>query len=115
MQYPDFRTINIFRSKRPAGRFDKIFTQIVQLLNGEGFVSLKVQYIDGMKIESVASKYTFVWKGSVEKSRAKLEENVKSVLKAAEDALASENAEEHQELTAEEAAKRFSLSHKNKK
>ena len=50
MQYPDFRAINIFRSKRPAGRFDKIFTRIVQLLNGEGFVSLKVQYIDGMKI-----------------------------------------------------------------
>ena len=106
MQYPDFRTINIFRSKRLAGRFDKIFTQIVQLLNEEGFVSLKVQYIDGTKIESVANKYTFVWKGSVEKNKAKLEENVKSVLKAAEEALALENAEEHQELTAEEMAKR---------
>ena len=81
MQYPDFRTINIFRSKRLAGRFDKIFTQIVQLLNEEGFVSLKVQYIDGTKIESVANKYTFVWKGSVEKNKAKLEENVKSILK----------------------------------
>ena len=55
MQYPDFRAINILRSKRLAGRFDKIFTQIVQLLNGEGFVSLKVQYIDGPKIESVAN------------------------------------------------------------
>ena len=29
MQYPDFRTIKIFRSKRLAGRFYKIFTQIV--------------------------------------------------------------------------------------
>ena len=106
MQYPDFRTINIFRSKRLAGRFDKIFTQIVQLLNEEGFVSLKVQYIDGTKIESVANKYTFVWKGSVEKNKAKLEENVKSILKAAEETLALENAEEHQELTAEEMAKR---------
>ena len=28
-------------------------------------VSLKVQYIDGTKIESVANKYTFVWKGSI--------------------------------------------------
>jgi hypothetical protein len=106
MQHPDFRTIYIFRSKRLAGRVDKIFTQIVQLLNEEGFVSLKVQYIDGTKIESVASKCTFVWRGSVEKNKAKLEENVKSVLKAAEDALASESAEEHQELTAEEMASR---------
>ena len=73
MQLPDFRTINIFRSKRLTGVFDRIFTQIVLMLNEEGLVSLKVQYIDGTKIESVANKYTFVWKGSTEKNKAKLE------------------------------------------
>ena len=36
------------------------------MMNEEGVVSLKVQYIDGTKIESVANKYTFVWKGSIE-------------------------------------------------
>lgn len=106
MQTPDFRTINIFRGKRLTGVFDKIFTQIVLMLNEEGLVSLKVQYIDGTKIESVANKYTFVWKGSTEKNKAKLEANVKAVLEAAETALAIENAEEQQELTAEEMAKR---------
>ena len=106
MQTPDFRTINIFRSKRLADRFDNIFTQIVLLLHDEGLVSLKVQYIDGTKIESVANKYTFVWKGSTEKNKSKLENNVREVLKAAETALAIENAEEHQELTSEEMAKR---------
>lgn len=93
MQTPDFRTINIFRSKRLANKFDKIFTQIVLLLNEEGLVSLKVQYIDGTKIESVANKYTFVWKGSTEKNKAKLEANVKAVLESAEQALAMETAE----------------------
>lgn len=106
MQTPDFRTINIFRSKRLTGVFDRIFTQIVLMLNEEGLVSLKVQYIDGTKIESVANKYTFVWKGSTEKNKAKLEANVKAVLEAAETALAIENAEEQQELTAEEMAAR---------
>ena len=106
MQTPDFRTINIFRSKRLADKFDGIFTQIVLLLHDEGLVSLKVQYIDGTKIESVANKYTFVWKGSTEKNKAKLENNVREVLKAAETALAIENAEEHQELTSEEMTKR---------
>ena len=106
MQTPDFRTINIFRSKRLADKFDEIFTQIVLLLHDEGLVSLKVQYIDGTKIESVANKYTFVWKGSTEKNKAKLEANVRSVLEAAENALAMENAEEQQELTSEEIAKR---------
>lgn len=89
-QAPDFRTINIFSGKRLAGKFDSIFTRIVLLLNEEGLVSLKVQYIDGTKIESAANGYTFVWKGSTEKSKAKLEANVKSVLEAAEKALSIE-------------------------
>ena len=106
MQRPDFRTINIFRSKRLAGKFDGIFTQIVRLLNEEGLVSLKVQYIDGTKIESAANKYTFVWKGSTEKNKARLEAGVKSVLETAEKALNIENADEEQELTADDMARR---------
>ena len=106
MQTPDLRTINIFRSRRLSGRFDDIFTQIVLLLHEEGLVSLKVQYIDGAKLESTANKYTFVWKGSTEKNKAKLEANVRSVLEVAENALAMENAEEPQELSSEEMSKR---------
>ena len=88
MSRPDFRTINRFRSERLTdGRLDAIFTKVVELLNSEGVVSLNVQYIDGTKIESVANKYTFVWKGSVEKNRAKLIEKVKGVLSAAEEEL----------------------------
>lgn len=83
MSRPDFRTINRFRSERLCdGRFEELFRQSVVLMNGEGLVSLKVQYIDGTKIESVANKYTFVWKGSVEKNKAKLEARVDAVLKA---------------------------------
>lgn len=52
-----------------------------------------MQYIDGTKIESVANKYTFVWKGSVEKNKARLEAKVDAVLKAAESVLAEENGE----------------------
>ncbi len=88
MSRPDFRTINRFRSERLTdGRLDAIFTKVVELLNSEGFVSLNVQYIDGTKIESVANKYTFVWKGSVEKNKSKLIDKVKGVLAAAEEEL----------------------------
>lgn len=48
--------ITIFRSKRLAEKFDGIFTKIVFLLHEENFVSLKVQYIDGTKIESKPSQ-----------------------------------------------------------
>ena len=47
MNRPDFRTINMFRSKRLKGVFEGIFTQVVTMLNEEGLVSLDVQYIDG--------------------------------------------------------------------
>lgn len=108
MSRPDFRTINRFRSERLAdGRFESIFRQVVELLHEEGLISLDVQYIDGTKIESVANKYTFVWKGSVEKNKAKLIAKVDGVLKAAEAVLEEENADEPQEeITKEDLQKR---------
>jgi transposase len=77
---PDFRTINYFRGKRLKGHIQQLFADVVRLLQGEGYVSLKVQYIDGTKIESASGRYTFVWKGSVEKNKAKLEARIQSVL-----------------------------------
>ena len=90
MNRPDFRTINMFRSKRLKGVFEGIFTQVVTMLNEEGLVSLDIQYIDGTKIESVANKYTFVWRKRVERSKAKLESQIRTVLAEAEEAVKSE-------------------------
>lgn len=108
MNRPDFRTINRFRSERLAdGRFESIFHQVVMLLHDEGLISLDVQYIDGTKIESVSNKYTFVWKGSIEKNKAKLMAKVDGVLKEAEGVLAEENASEQpEEITREDLQKR---------
>lgn len=108
MSRPDFRTINRFRSERLAcGRLEGVFTKVVELLNDEGLVSLNVQYIDGTKIESVANKYTFVWKGSVEKNMAKLIDKVRGVLSAAEQELAiEEKSEVPEELPQEEFERR---------
>jgi len=77
---PDFRTINYFRGKRLKGHIQQLFADVVRLLQQEGYVSLKVQYIDGTKIESASNRYTFVWKGSVEKNKARLEAKIQSVL-----------------------------------
>ena len=74
---PDFRTLNYFRGKRLQDSFEGIFTQVVELLHSEGFVSLEVQYIDGTKIESASNKYTFVWRRSVEKYDARLREKTR--------------------------------------
>jgi len=77
---PDFRTVNRFRGEALKEDIKSLFTQIVLLLQESGYVSLDVQYIDGTKLESASNKYTFVWRGSVEKHKAKLEEKIRSVL-----------------------------------
>jgi len=77
---PDFRTINYFRGKRLQGEIHKLFAEVVRLLQELNYVSLDIQYIDGTKIEAAANKYTFVWRGSVEKNKVKLEEKIKSVI-----------------------------------
>ena len=108
MKRPDFRTINYYRGKRLKEGFDSVFTQVVQLLHDEGFVSLKVQYIDGTKIESVANKYTFVWRGSVEKHDSKLKAKTEALLNQIEQNHAIENEENPVggELTADEVTER---------
>jgi len=108
MKRPDFRTINYYRGKRLKDGFDSVFTQVVQLLHDEGFVSLKVQYLDGTKIESAANKYTFVWRGSVEKYDAKLKARTEALLSQIEQnhAIGSDENPASEELTAEDVAQR---------
>ncbi len=50
------------------------------ILAEKGVISLEEQYVDGTKIESKANKYTFVWKKTVEKNRAKLLEKTSAAL-----------------------------------
>ena len=88
---PDFITINRFRN-RVKDEIDNVFTQLVLILAERGFVSLDVEYIDGTKIESKANRYTFVWKKTVVKNRAKLQQKIRALLSQIDDAIAQENA-----------------------
>lgn len=90
---PDFITINRFRN-RVKNEINNIFTQLVLILAGKGFVSLDVEYIDGTKIESKANKYTFVWRKTVEKNRAKLMSKIAELLSQIDEAIAQDNAAE---------------------
>ena len=90
---PDFVTINRFRN-RVKNEINNIFTQVVLLLAGRGFITLDVEYIDGTKIESKANKYTFVWRKTVEKNRAKLQEKIRVLLQQIDEAVAQDNGSE---------------------
>ena len=94
---PDFRTINDFRGKILKDKIKVLFAEVVKLLVEMGYVSLDVQYIDGTKIEAKSNKYTFVWRGSVEKYKEKLEVKINTILSDIENSIQSDNQEINKE------------------
>ena len=83
---PDFITINRFRN-RVKKEINGIFTQIVLLLWEKGFITLDTEYVDGTKIEAKSNKYTFVWRKTVERNRAKLMEKISVLLEQIDDSI----------------------------
>ena len=86
---PDFITINRFRN-RVKDEINNVFTQLVLILADKGFISLDVEYVDGTKIESKANKYTFVWRKSVERNRAKLMDKIRVHKEQVDECMAQE-------------------------
>ncbi len=91
-EQPDFNTVNRFRN-RVKEEINEVFTQLVLILAERGFITLDVEYIDGTKMESKANKYTFVWRKTTEKNRARLLEKIKVLLGQIDDVIAQENSE----------------------
>lgn len=94
---PDFRTVNDFRGKILKDHIHGLFAEVVKLLVEMNYVSLDVQYIDGTKIESKSNRYTFVWRGSVEKYKEKLEVKINTILSDIETSIQSDNREFNKE------------------
>jgi len=90
-QTPGRNTINTFRSTHLKNCINELFTQVVMLLVGMGYLSLDVVYLDGTKIESRANRYTFVWRKSIEKNKAKLEAKIRNILDLIEEGIAQDN------------------------
>ena len=117
---PDFRTINDFRSKILKDSIKTLFAEVVKMLVEMKYISLDVQYIDGTKIEAKSNKYTFVWRGSVEKWKEKLEVKINSILSDIENSIASDNQEVNNEelpkkINSEELKERLSILNKKLK
>ena len=91
-QSPSYCTINRFRSDRMADVVENLFRQVVLVLVDLGQITLEEQYIDGTKIESVANKYTFVWRKSIERNKAKLLSKIDRVLEQIREGIAQDNA-----------------------
>ena len=80
MNQPDFRTVNRFRRVVLRETIEELFVQLVEELEALGLIDLREYFADGTKLEANANKYSFVWKKSTEKYRAKLQEKVRAIL-----------------------------------
>ena len=77
---PDHSTIARFRKHHLTSCVEGLLTQLVELLAETGEIHFENLFIDGTKIEANANKYTFVWKGFIEKSEAKLQDKAAKYL-----------------------------------
>lgn len=89
-QTPDFRTINRFRSERMKPLIDTVFAAVLELLVEEGYVQLEHYFLDGTKIEANANRYTFVWKKATDRYQAKLQGQIRELLREIDAANESE-------------------------
>lgn len=78
--YPDFRTINRFRSSRLKQTIEEVFKSLIELLINEGYINLENYFLDGTKIEANANRYTYVWSKKVKREKEKIHEKVKQIL-----------------------------------
>jgi len=109
---PDFRTINRFRSTILRENIGWVFAAVIELLIEKGLIKFENYFLDGTKIEADANKYSFVWKKSTVKYKARLQSQVRDLLERIEELNDRENTEygdadleemgEGVEITAEE-------------
>ncbi len=91
MNYPDHNTINRFRGVRLKDALRKVFEQVVELLAGEGLLSIEEVYTDGTKIEANANKYTFVWKKAIQTNKEKMKKALSEIWEHAQQIASQED------------------------
>ena len=81
MEAPSFATFGNFIRNDLNGRIEDIFKEINGYIFAKEGVDTEHVYIDGTKIEANANKYTWVWKKSCEKNRAKVFGYISTLIK----------------------------------
>lgn len=76
------QTINQFIKERLKGSIEEILHELNRYTIKKEQIDLEKLYIDGKKIEANVNKYTFVWKGLIEKHREKLYQKITKHLKS---------------------------------
>ena len=77
---PEHNTINRFRGERLITCIQDLFNQLISKLAERKEIRFNNIYIDGTKIEANANRYSFVWKGSIDKFSTKLNKKILDIV-----------------------------------
>ena len=78
---PDHNTICRFIGEHLGKCMEGLLNQLIRVLAEAGEITFDQIFLDGTKIEANANRYTFVWRGSVEKNLEKLQVKAKEYLR----------------------------------
>lgn len=76
---PDHTSFARFRSGKARQAIEDLFYQFVKRLAAEQEIEYEEVFIDGTKIESMANRYTFVWRKSVDKQLTRVKEKAREL------------------------------------
>lgn len=91
--WPDFRTINRFRSQNMKEITELVFADVLKLLVEDGYVKYEQYFLDGTKIEANSNRYRFVWSKSTKRYKEQLAQKVKKLFAEIDELNAKEDAE----------------------
>src|SRR5690554_1744079 len=77
---PSHQAIGNFINNHLSKNIKEIFKELNQYIIKEENIDQDIIFIDGTKIESAANKYTFVWRGSIEKFEEKLHKKITKLI-----------------------------------
>jgi transposase len=106
--WPDFRTINRFRSTYMKDVTEIVFADILRMLVEDGYVKYEQYFLDGTKIEANSNRYRFVWAKSTKRYKDQLAQKVKKLFKEIDELNAKED-EEYDEFDLPEMGEQSTL------
>lgn len=79
-QFPNFRTINNFRSGHLKESIDTVFKSLLLFMFEEGYIHLEEYFCDGTTIQADANKHKVVWKKNSVPYRQRVESHIDELL-----------------------------------
>lgn len=81
MNYPDFRTINNFRSGKAKDVIEVLFKEVLEFLLEHGYIKMENYFCDGSTLRADANQHKMVWKKNAERYKGQIETKCQELFK----------------------------------